>query len=136
MILKFRDINMPENLIEEISGMKNRPQANEPFGKRIATIRKAKGLTQLELAAKIGASRRVIAYYECQSSHVPANLLLPIAKALKISVDALVGLKKEEIKSTDHAALWRRLKKAEQLPRKDQKAVCHYIEALLSKRSN
>lgn len=117
--------------------MKNKPKlhSSEPFGKRIANLRKAKGLTQLELAHRAGTTRRVIAYYECQSKHIPANLLIPIAKALRISADELVGLKKEEVASTEHAALWRKLKKAEQLPRKDQRAVCNVIEALIAKAS-
>ncbi len=113
--------------------MKNKPKlsTSEAFGRRIATLRKTKGLTQMELAHQTGTTRRTIAYYECQSRHVPANLLVPIAKALRISVDELLGIKKEEIRSIEHAALWRKLKKAEQLSSKDQKAACHYIEMLI-----
>lgn len=76
--------------------MKNKPKSDlkKSFGKRLALVRKAKGITQLELAKKIGATQRVIAYYEAESDHIPTNLLVPIAKALKVSLDELVGLKK------------------------------------------
>ena len=111
--------------------MKNKPKLNETFGKRIATFRKARGFTQQDLGAKIGCSQRVVAYYEAETDHIPSNLLLPLAKALKISLDELVGLKEEDIVSNKNAALWRKLKKAEALPPKEQKAVAHYIEMLI-----
>lgn len=115
--------------------MKQKPKADlkESFGERIERFRKARGLTQEELAQKIGTSQRVIAYYEGETTHIPSNLLVPIAKALKVSVDELLGLKRQEMDSPRYAALWRKLKKAEALPKKDQKAVLHYIEALLAK---
>ena len=118
--------------------MKHKPElpTNESFGKRLVEIRKAKGITQEELARKIGSTQRMIAYYEGQTTHIPANKLLSITKALRISADELIGIKKEEVTRTEHAALWRRLKKTEQLSPNDQKAVCYYIDALLSKKSN
>jgi transcriptional regulator with XRE-family HTH domain len=112
--------------------MKNKPkQLAESFGKRIATFRNAKGLTQAELGAKIGCSQRVIAYYECETKHIPSNLLLPLAKALRISLDELIGVKEEDVSSPQHIRLWRKLKQAELLPPKDQKAIVRMIEALL-----
>lgn len=106
------------------------------FGKRLAQLRKARGFTQDELGNKVGVSRRVIAYYEGETNYPPAHLLIPIAKALKVSVDELLGLKKSQMSDSNHAALWRRLKKAEVLSRRDQKAVIHYIEALLNKQKS
>jgi transcriptional regulator with XRE-family HTH domain len=64
------------------------------FGKKLAEFRKAKGLTQKELAKKIGTSQRMIAYYEGNSCYVPLNLLPAITKALKVSTDELFGIKK------------------------------------------
>ena len=112
--------------------MKQKPKTDwkESFGERIERFRKARGLTQEELAQKIGATQRVIAYYEGETEHLPANLLVPLARALRVSVDELLGLKRDQIRSPEHAALWRRLKKAEALSKKDQRAVLHYIEAL------
>lgn len=107
---------------------------SQEFSSNLAKIRRAKGFSQQKLADAIGVSRRVITYYENgETSHPPAHLLVPIAKALKVSVDELLGLKKSQISDSNHAALWRRLKKAEQLPKRQQKAVIDYIEALLIK---
>jgi len=112
--------------------MKQKPKVDlkESFGERIERLRKARGLTQEELAQKIRVTQRVIAYYEGETEHLPANLLVPLAKALRVSLEELLGLKRQEIYPPRYAALWRRLKKAETLSKKDQRAVLHYIEAL------
>ena len=104
------------------------------FGKRLASLRKQKGFTQEQLAKAIGVSSRVIAYYEGETEYAPAHLLVPIAKALKISGDELLGLKdvKQDL-NPEYASLWRKLKKVQDLPKRDQKALFHYLNALLEK---
>jgi transcriptional regulator with XRE-family HTH domain len=106
----------------------------EGFGERLADLRKAMGLTQKQLGEKVGVSNRVIAYYEGETDYPPAHLIEPLAKALKVSSDELLGLKRiKQQLSPEHAALWRRLKKIETLPKRDQKALLHYLDALVSK---
>lgn len=104
------------------------------FGKRLVALRKARGLTQTQLGETINVSHRVIAYYEGETSYPPAHLIAPLAAALKISSDELLGLK--EIKqqaNPQQASLWRRLRKIEGLPKRDQKALLHYLDALVQK---
>jgi transcriptional regulator with XRE-family HTH domain len=105
--------------------------SNDSFGERLTAFRKAKGLTQTELGDKIGISKRMVAYYEGQTNRPPAHLLIPIAKTLRITADELLGLKKVQISDSNHAKLWRRLKKTEQLSPKDQKSLFDFIDALL-----
>src|SRR4030067_3232599 len=94
----------------------------EGFGERLADLRKAMGLTQKQLGEKVGVSNRVIAYYEGETDYPPAHLVEPLAKALKVSSDELLGLKRiKQQLNPEHAALWRRLKKIETLPKRDQK---------------
>lgn len=112
--------------------MKNKTTVHD-FGKRLAEFRKSMGLTQEELSKRIGVSRRVIAYYEAESSYPATHLLIPIAKTLKISVDELLGLKRSKVSDPDHASLWRKLKKTEQLSPKDQQVVFSLIKSLSSK---
>jgi transcriptional regulator with XRE-family HTH domain len=45
-----------------------------------------------QLADEIGASRRQVAYYEGESEHPPASLLIDLARALNVSTDELLGL--------------------------------------------
>jgi transcriptional regulator with XRE-family HTH domain len=62
------------------------------FGERLAQLRKAAGFTQQEVANEVGVSRRMIAYYEGQTEHPPTTLLPALARALKLSTDALLGV--------------------------------------------
>jgi len=98
-------------------------------------MRKARGLTQTELGNKIGLSKRMVAYYEGQTKRPPANLLIPIAKALKVSIEELLGAKKMSLNETTHAALWRRLKKVETLPKSDQRALLKMLDACIKSNS-
>lgn len=100
------------------------------FGKRLAQLRRAKGLTQTELGKRVRVSQRVITYYERDAEHPPTHLLIPIAKVLKISVDELLGLKNIKLSDTNHARFWGKLKKAEHLSRKDKKSLLDYLDAL------
>lgn len=104
----------------------------ESFGEHLAMIRKAKGFTQKELGERIGVSQRVVAYYEKETKHPPSNYLPIIAKALKISIDELMGLKltKEDL-SPKNPKLWKRLRKIDRLPPNDQKMLVHYLDKLL-----
>lgn len=103
----------------------------DDFGKRLAKLRKTKGLTQQQLADLIGVSRRVIAYYEAESEYPPARLIVPISQALKVSTDELLGIKKSKnILDPQLAALWRRLKILETFSEKDRKAVLQYVDVI------
>jgi transcriptional regulator with XRE-family HTH domain len=114
--------------------MKRTTVTAKDFGKRLASLRKEMGLTQTELGEKVGVSCRVIAYYEGETHYPPAHLIEPLAKALKISTDELLGVKiLQQQRDPQQAALWRRLKKIESLPKRDQKALLHYLDALVQK---
>jgi len=114
--------------------MKRTTVTAKDFGKRLANLRKELGLTQTELGEKVGVSCRVIAYYEGETHYPPAHLIEPLAKALKISTDELLGVKiLQQQRDPQQAALWRRLKKIESLPKRDQKALLHYLDALVQK---
>jgi len=103
------------------------------FSRRLGEFRKARGLTQKELADKIRTTQRMIAYYENPSNnYIPTDLIPAMVKALKVSADNLLGLKKVNIANPDQAKLWRRLKKAEQLSSRDQKTLFTLLEALLA----
>ncbi|MFH1618220.1 MAG: helix-turn-helix transcriptional regulator [Candidatus Margulisiibacteriota bacterium] len=104
------------------------------FGKRIADLRKMRGLTQHQLGKAIGVSKRVIAYYEGETKYPPAHLIVPLAQALNVSTDELLGVKDvTPIVAPQCAALWRKLKILEDFPEKDRKAVLHYVDALAAK---
>jgi DNA modification methylase len=91
---------MAKKSISDISG----------FGDRMIALRKAAGFTQLELARKLGVSRRMIAYYEGETEHPPTTILPRLAQALNVSADEfLKGVDRRAAPSkmvypTDHSA--------------------------------
>jgi len=113
--------------------MKNKPIISD-FGKRLAKLRKANGLTQQQLGDQVGVSRRVIAYYEAETDYPPAHIIIPLAQALNVSTDELLGAKDNKAPLDPKlAALWRRLKVLETFSDKDKKAVLQYVDVIAEK---
>lgn len=110
---------------------------DETFGQRLARLRKERGLTQTELAEKIGIIQVLIADYERDKLRLNAEMICRLAKALGVSADILLGLKKTETDSVlvKNSALSlklaRRLQKIDQLPGAKQKALLQTIDIYL-----
>ena len=108
----------------------------EGFGERLAEIRQSRGLTQSELAQKVGVSQRVIAYYEHEEAQPPGALLVDLAKTLQVSADHLLGLKlPKETKNPKRARLMKRLERLEKLPPTDLRFVLKMVDGLIDQRS-
>lgn len=107
------------------------------FGKRLAQIRKSRGITQIELGEKIGVSQRVIAYYEKDGAQPPGPILIDIASVLNTSTDELLGRKEiKERNSPKKARMLKRLQKIEKLQPADQRAVFKVLDAMVEKNKN
>jgi transcriptional regulator with XRE-family HTH domain len=112
-----------------------RSSTEESFGARLARLRRARGLTQIELAQRIGITRRMVAYYEVESDRPPAHVLDRLAAALQVSTDQLLGVSRSlALQAPTRARLWRRLRVIEELSPADQKAVLSVIEGLVARR--
>ena len=64
------------------------------IGEFIKTQRKAKGLTQVELAEKLLVSEKTISKWECGNGFPDTSLILPLCKELDISANELLSGKK------------------------------------------
>ena len=62
------------------------------FGMHLRKLRKEKGLTQAELAQKIGITQSVVAAYERNAKKPDMGRLPAIAKALGVTLEALYGI--------------------------------------------
>ncbi|MBP8224923.1 MAG: helix-turn-helix transcriptional regulator, partial [Acidovorax sp.] len=71
---------------------KRKTEVIDSFGQRLGSLRKAAGFTQVEFAAEVGITQRMVAYYEAPNAQPPAHLLPQMAQALGVSVDVLLGL--------------------------------------------
>ena len=112
------------------------PAKKEPhtaFGKRFFALRKARGLTQVQLAEALGTTQRVISYYETEAELLPAAAIVPLARLLEVSTDELLGLEPASPagrQQPQQQRLWKRFQKMEALPTKDQRAVIRLINSL------
>ena len=105
------------------------------FGTHLTALRQAQGLTQDELGAAVGISNRMIAYYERDGAQPPGAILVELAKALRVSTDELLGVKPvREVLSPKTARLLKRLRRVEELPPADQRAVLKLVDAMLETR--
>lgn len=65
------------------------------IGSRIASLRRAKGMTQEQLAAALGVSSPAVSKWETDSSCPDITLLCPLARALGTNVDTLLQFEEE-----------------------------------------
>ncbi|WP_433868150.1 helix-turn-helix domain-containing protein [Ralstonia wenshanensis] len=130
-------VNWPPHL--GTTSMGKRIQSTEPagndFGERLAALRKAAGFTQVELAAELGISQRMVAYYESPQAAPPANLLPAIATALGVSIDELFGRagKRRLVKQDGDSRLRRRLLAIEKLDPAEKRQVLQLIDAFIER---
>src|SRR4051812_17471583 len=97
------------------------------FGERLTAIRKARGLTQVELAELMYASQRAVSHYENHPTAPPGPILTKLAEVLRVSTDELLGLKPHKPdareKNPEQQRLWKKFQQIQLLPEKDQRAV-------------
>src|SRR5438105_1004295 len=132
-----RSYNRPEEIAAAMGRAKAAKTSEETFGQRLARLRKEAGYSQRSLAAEIGISNRMVAYYEAQTEHPPAHLLTPIADALDLTVDQLLGRAPiSKRKAPKNERLIRQLRQVEKLPARARQSVIEHIEGLVAKYSS
>jgi transcriptional regulator with XRE-family HTH domain len=90
---------------------------------------------QRDLAAEIGISYRMVAYYEGETKYPPAHLLPQLAKALGVSTDQLLGV--EKVKGNGRrqdTRLWRRFNQVEKLPPAERRPIVQLLDAFLRRK--
>ena len=106
------------------------------FGERLQAIRKARGLTQVQLAEAAGTTQRAISYYETEAGFPPAPAVIDLARALLVSTDELLGVKPPRVErlhdDSESRRLWKRFQMVATLPERDQKAVIRLVKSLVS----
>jgi transcriptional regulator with XRE-family HTH domain len=104
---------------------------NETLGDRILQLRKNAGLTQTELAEKIGVSKSQYLRYENKNVQPPANIMNLLAEHLGTSVDYLInGDKTEKAKANiKNADLLQKFKEVDALPEDEQSVIVKVISA-------
>lgn len=97
------------------------------FGEKIATIRKKKGLSQEELAKKVGIISVTIGRYERDEIKPSIDTAAKIAEALDTSLDYLVGNSDAVLEKT----LVKKITDIQKLSNDDKNVVIKLIDAFL-----
>jgi transcriptional regulator with XRE-family HTH domain len=99
------------------------------FGNRIHEAREQLGISQKQLADKIGVSQRVLSWWEREPVALKTEQLAALAQALNVSADFLLGRKATPPKPKGPKGRMRELfEVASSLPRKQQEKVAAVLE--------
>lgn len=67
------------------------------FGSRLKELRTQAGMTQLQLAQRMGITKSVVSFYELQERTPSPDVLVKLARIFHVSTDYLLGLDKREM---------------------------------------
>ncbi len=109
------------------------PVTEELIGDRLRQFRKQRGLTQAEVAQKLGINQTLVSQYENGKLRLHGALIAGLAKVLRVSADEILGLRKpaENGQPRDRRFL-KRLEQIEKLPGRKKQALLTTIDAYLS----
>jgi transcriptional regulator with XRE-family HTH domain len=120
--------------------MPRRSREKTDFGRRLASLRKARSLTQVQLAEAVRSTQRAISYYENEPGYPPTAAVIALAQALRVTTDELLGVKplKADRREADAVTrrFWKKFRQVASLPEKDQRAVIRLINSLASTASH
>ena len=112
-------------------------QPRTTFGERIAIAREQVGLTQQQLAEKIGTIQRVISSWERETVALRADQLTALADTLGVSVDYLLGRQDVKQRGGGPVGKIRQVfERVSKLPRHQQNKVAEFVEAFVNQHSN
>ena len=117
-------------------GMKTgRPSnhARPAFGERLNTLREAAGLSQAQVADKLGIAQRTYSHWERRAVALRHDQLEDLAKALDITLADLVGAPESKPRGAGPAGKLRQVfEQASKLPREQQKHVLRVVQDALA----
>ncbi len=101
------------------------------LGARIAELRRAQDITQVQLAETLGVSQQTINSYEVGRRRVPVSALPTLAPTLGVSPEALIGEKAPPAKRGPMPKFQQQLERLGRLPQAKQRVVMEMLEGVL-----
>ncbi|MEI6723688.1 MAG: helix-turn-helix domain-containing protein [Betaproteobacteria bacterium] len=105
------------------------------LGARIAELRRAQDITQVQLAETLGVSQQTINSYEVGRRRVPVSALPTLARTLGVSMEALIGEKASPAKRGPTPKFQQQLERLGRLPQAKQRVVMEMLEGVLMQAS-
>ncbi len=104
------------------------------FGERLAQLRKAQGLTQVQLADLLAVSQQAITAYENGQRRVPISSLPLLAHTLNVTVEDLIGV--PALRGTGKRGpapkIQQQLERVSALPKAKQRVIAQVIDSMLA----
>jgi transcriptional regulator with XRE-family HTH domain len=104
------------------------------LGKRVETYRKKAGILQTELAEKLAVTQPMISRMERGEIRLNGELIVRLAAIFGVTTDELLGAKIKPNSDIAIARRWvKRIKRIDELPKRQQDALALIIDAFLEK---
>lgn len=104
-----------------------------PFGQRLVTLREAAGLTQAQVAGKLGITQHAYAYWERHPVALRPEQLAQLAAALNTAVDGLMGDPADKKRMAGPSGKARQIFEAvSRLPRRQQEKIFAILEPFIA----
>lgn len=102
------------------------------LGERIAQARQQAGLTQKQLAGKLGTTQRVLTYWEREAVGLRADQLAKLAEALGVSADYFLGRDRKGRGKGPAGKARLIFEEVSKLPRSRQQRILSTVEDMLT----
>ena len=102
-------------------------------GSRLRALREAAGMSLRELARQIGETPSNVSFWERTGTLPRSNVLAPIAQALGVSVEDLLGESVRQTANVPGSRVRRMFEQVQRLPRRQQEKICELLEPYLAK---
>ncbi len=120
-----------------MAGAGGRPAQKEapPFGRRLAALRRQKGLSQRELAERLDVPRETVDYYERRALNPTLDVIQKVAEALEVGAAELVG-DDAPVRAVRRGGPTGKVRQVfedvSKLPRRQQEKIVQVVSALVS----
>ena len=103
------------------------------FGERLVAAREAAGLSQKDLADKLGISQRALSWWEREPVALKPEQMAALAEALNVSADYLLGRETKKKRGSGPTGRAQKVFEAvSSLPRHQQKKIIDVVESFVA----
>lgn len=101
------------------------------IAQRLVRLRKEAGLSQAQVAEKLGISQPVVSDYERGAARLHGELILKAAEILNVSADELLGRETSKPKARATGKVQQLFEEVSSLPRRQQDKVVEFVSAFV-----
>jgi len=106
-----------------------------PLAQHLASLRQAAGLSQAQLAQRLGVHPSNIGFWELSGTPPRGEVLPALARALGVTIDELLGVKSlKRIAAKGH--LQQVFEEASRLPRRQQQKLAEFVKLFVAQHGN